>query len=518
MNNELATSTCKAAYDGFRRGLKNASATQAALLRQMVATSRDSRFGREHHYDEVDDLASFRRRVPLRYFADFREYIERTVAGEQGVLSSEPVFKYISSSGSTGVTKVIPVTRRYFTQAFNPFYMTFLYSALLAAPRLLDDNAPTLNFKWDPLRRKSALANGAQHLGFSQLDLSDEFESSALLEPGTRTPWASAPRQIEDDLERIYYKLRVASEYDVRQLVGINPAIIAAIPCLLDAYAERLADDLERGTFAGQPVAAPNPAAAANVRRSKHEHGRLLPRHIWKNIERIVCWDEGVSTLYLARVAKAFGDDVRIMPAPLAASESPIALHLWGDQIRGIMAYNAVFYEFLDVHARANQTPLLLGELEQGGHYAVVVTQQSGFHRYVLGDILEVTGFVEDVPTVAYAGRYNATSDIQECDLLAFMKVFSRARDIEFRNFSFQLRTEHTIDLSVEFVREQSQEELAKTTAELRVSFARSAAGRGRSIGRVRQVGEGHFHHEWRGRVANGMRPPQVKDRIVTPL
>lgn len=506
---------CKAASESFRRGLKDAEATQALLLQKMVTSGVRSAFGQEHDLASVRDLSGFRKRVPLRGYEDFRPYIERLVAGEKNVLCGSEVFKYISSSGSTGAAKIIPVTREYFSQAFNPFFMTYLHGAMSMNPDMLEQGTRTLNFKWDPLREKPVLGNGDQHVGMSQLNLSREFDNPIFAEPGTTAPWAVVPADIGRDLDRLYYRLRLACDHEVTQLVGINPAIIAALPGLLEDYADRLLEELETGTFAGREIAAPNPALAARIRQARREQGHLLPRHLWLGIRRIICWDEGVSGFYLSRVAEMFGDDVRIIPAPLAASEAPLALHLLQDGVRGVMPYNAVFYEFLDVQKSEQQIPLLLHELKIGGQYAVVVTQQSGFYRYVLGDVLEVTGYLEGVPTVAYRGRYKP-GGAPEGALLRFMERTASSHGLDLVNFTFQESAACCLELLIELHHPKSVEAMAQLSERLRLDFLDLPERGAYRLKGVRQVPAGHFHALWKDRVEAGLRPPQAKDRVVS--
>lgn len=507
---------CNTAYESFCRGLKASESAQALLLQKMVTSGVRSTFGLEHGLGGVHDIASFRKQVPLRCYEDFRPYVDRLLSNEKNVLCEAEVFQYISSSGSTGTAKIIPVTREYFSQAFNPFFMTYLHGAMSMHPDMMEQGARTLNFKWDPLRETPVLGNGSPHVGMSQLNLSQAFDNPLFAEPGTTAPWAVVPAEISGDLDRIHYRLRLACEHEVTQLVGINPAIIAALPWLLDDYVDRLVEELETGTFAGKMIAAPNGALARRIRQLRREHGRLLPRHLWPGIRRIICWDEGVSSFYLRRVAELFGDDVLVVPAPLAASEAPLALHLIQDGVRGVMPYNAVFYEFLDVQKSEQQMPLLLHELKTGGQYAVVVTQQSGFYRYILGDVLEVTGHLDGVPTVAYRGRYKPRG-APEGALLRFMERAASAYELDLVNFTFQESAGGCLELLIELQQPRSMEVMAQLSERLRWDFLGVPERGAYRLKSVRQTPVGHFHNVWKARVEAGLRPPQAKDRVVCP-
>lgn len=87
-------------------------ATQARLLRRLVARAADTKFGREHRFADIRSVADFQARVPLRRYEDFwRDWWQPGFPMLRGATSPDPVPFFALSSGTTsGATKYIPCT------------------------------------------------------------------------------------------------------------------------------------------------------------------------------------------------------------------------------------------------------------------------------------------------------------------------------------------------------------------------------------------------------------------------
>jgi hypothetical protein len=83
-------------------------------------------------------------------------------------------------------------------------------------------------------------------------------------EPGSRAPWAELPVPVGDTdyLDKAYLRLRLAVEHDVRGVIGINPAAVAALTDQLGQWWPEIVRELRDGTAGGrrygpQPRACP---------------------------------------------------------------------------------------------------------------------------------------------------------------------------------------------------------------------------------------------------------------------
>jgi hypothetical protein len=99
----------------FEKQLQNAAQINLRTLREIISANSQAEFGRQHGFSTLDlaqNAEAYAAAVPLRRYADFEPAIERIRKGEQNVLCSEPVEFFSVSSGTTGMGKTIPTTKR----------------------------------------------------------------------------------------------------------------------------------------------------------------------------------------------------------------------------------------------------------------------------------------------------------------------------------------------------------------------------------------------------------------------
>src|SRR5262249_23526336 len=88
--------------------------TQRRQLMGLVHKARHTKFGRDHDFLDINSVADYQKRVPLRTYEQFwDEYMAAAYPRLEGVTWPEHVPYYALSSGTTsGTTKYIPITRQ----------------------------------------------------------------------------------------------------------------------------------------------------------------------------------------------------------------------------------------------------------------------------------------------------------------------------------------------------------------------------------------------------------------------
>ncbi len=85
---------------------------QQEWLRKLLATARNTEWGKEYEFSSISGAEEFRRRVPVNTYEDLNPFISRLRSGEQNILWPSDINWFAKSSGTTaGKSKFIPVSR-----------------------------------------------------------------------------------------------------------------------------------------------------------------------------------------------------------------------------------------------------------------------------------------------------------------------------------------------------------------------------------------------------------------------
>jgi hypothetical protein len=126
---------------------------------------------------------------------------------------------------------------------------------------------------------------------------------------------------------------------------------------------------------------------------------------LWPQLAVISCWDQAAAKPYAAALRRAF-PGVRVQGKGLLATEGLVTIP-FADAAMPVLAVDSGFYEFVDAGGT-----WLADEVIPGNEYEVLLTNDSGFYRYAIGDRVRVHGFVGAAPTLEFIGRAGGGSDL----------------------------------------------------------------------------------------------------------
>ncbi|MBD1861611.1 MULTISPECIES: GH3 auxin-responsive promoter family protein [Trichocoleus] len=397
--------------NSFVKKTRRTLAVQEQFLKELLVAYQDTALGREYGLGDIKTIDQFRDRVPVLPYSSYELYTERIAQGEQNVLTPDPVVYLNLTSGSTGQKKLIPVTKRFQNS-------------------LRQANLTSIGFLSDALRDRGSqfgkllATNSVQLLGRTPGGIEYGPASVGVLRMGKflyEQLFAHPYETLlpDDSLTRHYLCLLFAlCQPEMRGLGANFPMLVLRICNYLEQYAEELIHDLDQGTIAPWLKLAPdvrtklerqwsaNPSRAAQLREVWKSEGRLIPRLVWPQLSYVATARGGTSDFYFERFPQYFGDTPGY-GAVYASAEGTFSIYPELGQDGSILAIESGFFEFIPEDQWEAEQPqtLLAPEVRVGDRYRILMTNYSGFYRYDIGDVVEVTGFYEQSPLIVFRHR-----------------------------------------------------------------------------------------------------------------
>ncbi|MFN8075152.1 MAG: GH3 auxin-responsive promoter family protein [Kineosporiaceae bacterium] len=516
------------ARESLRAELGDVHAAQHAVLTRVLAANADARFGREHGFARLRDLAAYRRAVPIRDDVSMRRWTEAAARGERSVLTSQEPTLFFRGR-EAGCARVVPVTPRYVHEVVLP--LAYAAAApFLQVPDALARRDAVFTLNWDPSAPSGRTPAGRPVVGPAELDAVRAFDAPAPLEPGRDAPWMQLPVRVaaDDWLERLYLRLRVAAASDVQVIAAADAAQLAGLADLLDVVAERLVRDLHDGTLSGVDLGDPRPDLAAALQRQADAAGRLLPAHVWPRLRLLHCSPVGLAAVFLPRLREQFGVGVAAGYAPVGSADAMLGAPLDRHARAVTAAVGRVLFEFVGVddEITPDTDTLAAWEVQAGKEYQVVITHVGGAYRYRLDDVVRVVDVVRGVPRLEPVGsavpHVVAGVPLRESHVVRAAVMAGERTGIELRNLRCRdAEGEPRYELLVEGWQPLDAEdrELLAAAFDSELARASSEYAEARDEARLRPVRlveapTGTFAAHWRRRVERGTPPPQATDRV----
>lgn len=390
-------------------------------LRDILNISRDTAYGREHHFDVIlsatnaDDLFRlYRKYVPVNdSFETLRPYVERHKNGEENVLFPGKPDMYATTSGTTSEPKWIPMTHKYLKDVYGKMSHIWTWNFVRHRNRIFGGHI-------FPIVGKEVEGYAPDGTLFGSVSGVLVRDIPSVIKKHYTAP--ASVMSIGDYAARNYTLMRLALQHrDVTLWATANPSTILELMRTVDEFADRLITDIEQGTLDAdfdipQPIRteleaymSPRPERADELRQIRQQHGKLLPKHYWPWLQYLSTWKCGNTKIYMEKYLDAFDwDRTFYQELGYIATECRFGFAL-DDTNESVLFPQFHYYEFVaeDELDSPDKHFLQIYELEQGKRYCAYVTTYSGLFRYNMNDLVEVGGKYYDTPTVHMVSKVN---------------------------------------------------------------------------------------------------------------
>ncbi|MBF0523266.1 MAG: GH3 auxin-responsive promoter family protein [Candidatus Omnitrophica bacterium] len=323
---------------------------------KIVRSNQQTEFGKKFNFKLIHSIADFQRHVPVQEYEDLKPFVDKIIAGEEGILTEDKTILLEPTSGSTGANKYIPYTLA-LKKEFQKGFYTWLFDVYLHNPCLLLGKSFWSITPKEKINQTSRVKIGFEH---------DTHYLGKVSQYVARHVMVTVPDGLttEEYLKQAYIALK--NEPDL-SLISVWS------PTFLDCLFNRL---------------------------------DCSPAQQWKKMHLVSAWGDANSKQYVSVIKKYF-PHVKFQPKGLLSTECMISFPLERIKNRSVLSYQSHFYEFLDKEGNI----YLADQLQEGRTYTVIVTTSGGLYRYNTHDDVRVNGFYHGLPVLEFVGRSNDTGD-----------------------------------------------------------------------------------------------------------
>ena len=320
--------------------------TQQKVFKSLVNKSKDTLFGKDHGFEQINDHKDFVERVPIRDYEALKSYVEQVVEGKKDILWPGLPIYFAKTSGTTSGAKYIPITTEsikeqvrasrnailnYIKETGNTSFVDGKWIFLQGSPELQEKNGIKLG-------RLSGIS--AHYVpNYLQTNRLPSWETNCI-----------------EDWETKVDKI-------VEETAEENMTLIAGIPSWVQMYFERL------NSFSNQKVG-----------------------ELFKNFNLFIYGGVNYEP-YRAKFENLIGrkvDSIELFPA----SEGFFAYQdSQKDKGMLLLLDAGIFYEFVRADDFFDENPerLSIGEVELGVNYVMIISTNAGLWAYNLGDTIAFT-------------------------------------------------------------------------------------------------------------------------------
>ena len=386
---------------------------QRRLLSTILSSQRDTRFGRRYRFASIRSYEEFIQAVPVLEYEDLRQDIAGQEQRGELLLNAEQPVHYVQTSGTTGKPKYVPLIQSAIDW-IGRYQRLFSYAQWVGVPGIYDGQV--LVIAGQPVEGR--LPGGAPYGSMSGLmneGLPQAIRGKSVLPDGIL--------RVAD--YRLKYlrmaacalaggALSVLATPNPSTLLKLLDVIRSEFPLLVEALAVGPRHPiLSQGTAWTEPI----PVQADRLTYLRTLLGTpstLTLASLWPELRAVITWTGGNCGALIPKLCALVQNDTAVIEMGYLSSECLGSLNVDVRENRCIPTFQEHVFEFIEVHGDEGHAPdpVMLEHLQQGKKYQVLVTTRSGLYRYAMNDIVEVTGWFNQVPTIRFVQKGKGVTNI----------------------------------------------------------------------------------------------------------
>ena len=399
----------KHVYKKYMKISKNANKISEKLLLERIEKSKNTKFGKKYKFEKIKTIEDYQKIMPLTDYKDYKKYIEETINnGTQDLIIKEKIKFFAHTSGTTGVKKMIPVTKE--------SYIPYLKCAAIYFWNIKNECKKRLK-----IFRGRGLTTVETESEISKSGIKTGYISGyAMSSVKNIMPLTTCmPKEVfncGDDVDMKYIKARYALED--KKLIYLMSVFMSSLTDLMNYIIENnemIINDIEKGTIneninIPQEIRKklikklkPNKQRASELRsifENKNKKG-IVPK-IWPRMSIVIAISTGEFAPFYEKMREYCGNSISFNNLIYSSSEALIGTTLFSETKDYMLIPDGGFYEFIPEN---EEKIITMDKLEIGKKYEIVITNLSGLYRYQIKDVVKVTGFINEIPLLQFAYR-----------------------------------------------------------------------------------------------------------------
>jgi len=451
----------ESSFDGYNCNLN--------LLFKLLDENKDTVIGKKYGFSDIKTYEEYVKKVPLTVFDDYREYIKRIEDGEKNILSARDTVHFALSSGSSGNPKKVPMCQ----EACDLFALYTHGTCFAVMDRELGD-------EWKKSRGVSLteIRFRTYENGFTYGAVSGKVREKHKENEGnvyTSPIFVSYPQY---EMNFMYMHLRFAlMERDMSYITCTFMTSLYDTIRFLENNWKIVVEDIKNGTI-NENIKVPDEIRKKSLEILKPDEERalelekefekgfkdIMPR-IWKKLSFVFGIGSESFRIYTERLRYFLGD-VKVHYSVFSASEGIFGCPISSESDEMVLIPFSAFYEFKEV---GKESIVTMDKLEKGKKYELIITNLSGFYRYRMMDVIEVTGFLNKLPKVRFLYRLNQVLNIagektNDSMMKDVMMIFEKRTGIKIKEYTIYADTNTSPGRYVLFM--EWEERISKEEAE----------------------------------------------------
>ncbi|MFN3315185.1 MAG: GH3 auxin-responsive promoter family protein [Raineya sp.] len=340
---------------------KNPILAQEKVFQNLIQKAKNTLFGKDHHFEAIQNIADFQKNVPIRDYEGLRPYIDQVVAGKEDILWQGKPLYFAKTSGTTSGVKYIPISKDSIHNHINGAKNALLNYIYQTGKADFVDRKLIFLSGSPVLENKNGILTGRLS-GISNHHVPSYLRTNQL--PSWKT---NCIEDWEEKLEKI-----------IDETLHQDMSLISGIPPWVQMYFDRI----------------------------EARTGKKI-KDVFPNFSLLIYGGVNFEP-YKNKLYESIGkkiDGLEMFPA----SEGFFAYQdTFGERKQEgmlLLLDTGIFYEFVPAEEYFNENPtrLTIGEVELNKNYALILSNNAGLWAYSIGDTVK---FVSKNPyRVIVSGR-----------------------------------------------------------------------------------------------------------------